>query len=213
MKTRTEDEILDLLDEEFAWRRKELTSIAADLASSGGRTRPVLLRAGTALLYAHWEGFIKSSADAYVDFVARRRPRYQDLCPGFLVLALRSRLSTLMSTEDASAHLTFVDFILNNMGSSAQLPRLGVIKTGSNLNSRRLKAIVLTLGLDYAPFELKENLIDTQLLDARNKIAHGKLLYPTYADFEHLNAEISALLRNFKDQISNAVVTRRYLRA
>ena len=87
-----------------------------------------------------------------------------------------------------------------------------MIRTGANLNSVRLKRIVLTLGLDYAPFELKANLIDAQLLNWRNKIAHGKFIVPDSAEFETLYSEMSTMMRNFKDQLSNAVALRSYLK-
>jgi|ERR1017187_2784196 hypothetical protein len=212
MKARTELEVLQLLDEEFAWRRKELGTIHADVSSAAINSRPVRLRAGTALLYAHWEGFVKAASEAYIDFVARRRLQYRQLCPGLLALALRSRLNTLMSSDEASAHVAFVEFMLGDLASHAQLPKRGVIKTGANLNSQRLKVIVLTLGLDYAPFELKANLIDHQLLDMRNNIAHGRSLFPSEGDFEVLYQEMSTLLRNFKDQIANAVILKAYLK-
>lgn len=212
MKARTEAEVLELLDEEFAWRRKELSEVSADVSSAARNSRPARVRAGTTLLYAHWEGFVKAASEAYVEFVACRRLQYKQLCPGFLALALRTRLRAFASTDDVSAHVAFVEFILGDLGSHARLPKLGAIKTGANLNSQRLKAIILTLGLDYSPFELKEKLIDGQLLDWRNRIAHGKLMCPTLTDFELLYRETSDMLRNFKDQISNAVARRTYLR-
>lgn len=212
MKARTELEVLQLLDEEFAWRRKELSTIHADVRSAAVNSRPVRLRAGTALLYAHWEGFVKAASEAYLDFVARRRLQYRQLCPGLLTLALRTRLNTLMSNDEASAHLAFVEFILGDLASHAQLPKRGVVKTGANLNSQRLRVIVLSLGLDYTPFELKENLIDHQLLEWRNNIAHGRSLFPSEGEFEALYQEISTLLRNFKDQIANAVALKTYLK-
>jgi hypothetical protein len=210
MTAKTEFELQELLDEEFAWRRKELSTIRADLNSASGASRNALLRAGVALLYAHWEGFVKIASESYVQYVGRRRLKYKELCPGFLALALRNRLKTFSGNDDASAHVDFVQFLMGDLESNAHLPKLGVIKTGSNLNSKRLKVIVLTLGLDYSGFELKENLIDNQLLDSRNNIAHGRDLCPSLADFESLYQETTALLRNLKDQISNAVALRSY---
>jgi len=212
MKARTEAEVLELLDAEFAWRRKELSEVAADINSAAGKSRPARIRGGTALLYAHWEGFVKAASEAYVEFVARRRLQYQELCAGFLSLALRTRLGTFERSDDVSAHVAFAEFILGDLESHAQLPKLGVVKTGANLNSQRFKAIVITLGLDYSPFELKGNLIDSQLLDWRNRIAHGRAMCPTVPEFELLYQETSEILRNFKDQISNAVLQKTYLR-
>lgn len=213
MKARTEAEVLEFLDEDFAWRLKELSTIWADVGSAAAKSQPARLRAGTALLYAHWEGFVKSASEAYVEFVARRRLQHRQLCSGLLALALRGRLNAFANTDAASAQIAFVEFVLGDLGSHARLPKLGVIKTGANLNSQRLKVIVVTLGLDYAPFELKENLIDSQLLNWRNNIAHGRSLVPSQGDFDVLYQEVSALLRNFKDQIANAVACKAYLRA
>jgi hypothetical protein len=212
MKARTEGEVLQFLDEEFAWRRKELSTIRAEVGSAAVGSRAVRLRAGTTLLYAHWEGFVRAAAEVYIGFVARRRLQYRQLCPGLLTLALRTRLAAFETADDASAHVAFVQFVLGDLASHARLPERGAVKTSANLNSQRFKTIVLTLGLDYAPFELKENLIDSQLLDWRNKIAHGRGLFPTEGDFEFLYQEITTLLRNFKDQIANAVALKAYLR-
>lgn len=143
-------------------------------------------------------------------YVGRRRLKYKELSPGFLGLALRNKFNSFLGNDDESAHVDFVRFLTGDLESNAQIPKLGVIKTGSNLNSKRLKTIVLTLGLDYSGFELKEKLIDEQLLDLRNNIAHGKEQCPTLEDFEILYDETTALIRNLKDQISNAITTKAY---
>lgn len=212
MKVRTETEMQEFLDEEFAWRRKELSAVWADLKLATGLSRNALLRAGTALLYAHWEGFVKVSSEAYVEYVARRRLRYKELSPGFLALALRNKLNVLTATDDISAHIAFVDFVSTGLQGHALLPKLGAISTGGNLNSKRLKRIVLSLGLDYSSFELKQNLIDNQLLHWRNTIAHGRLFCPKMEDYGLLYEETAILLRNFKDQISNAITLAAYRR-
>jgi hypothetical protein len=86
------------------------------------------------------------------------------------------------------------------------------IKTKSNLNSLLFRDIVFTLGLDYSIYELKEQLIDAQLLAWRNSIAHGQGLYPKEADFDILFREVLEIIRNFKEQVSNAAAQRLYRR-
>jgi hypothetical protein len=212
MKGLTPSQFLDQLDDEFAWRRKELTTLRSDVRSGPPTARSARLRGAVAMLYAHWEGFVKASSDAYVEFVARRRLRHTELSDGFLSLALRSRLKSFAAVNDIESHVAFVRFLLTDLPSRARIPKLGVIRTGSNLNSRRLKAIVRTLGLDYTPFELKENLLDAELLGRRNQIAHGKAICPSGADFELLYQQMTSLLREFKDQLAHAVVSRSYRR-
>ena len=212
MKGRTADEFLDCLDQEFGWRLKELSDIHAAISSPGDMSRTVRLRTATAMLYAHWEGFVKGASEAYVDYVARRRLKHFELNDGFLSLAMKSKLKRLMESDDVTAQIEFVRYVRSGFDSRAQIPRLGVIKTGANLNSHRLKAIISVLCLDYGPFELKENLIDRQLLEWRNSIAHGRGFCPNEDEFELLYRTIMALLRVFKDQIVNAAISGRYRR-
>jgi hypothetical protein len=210
MKGMTDSDLVEVLDAEFAWRRKELTSVLTDVKTAHDDCRSPRLRAATALLYAHWEGFVKASSEVYLEFVAQRRLRHSDLNDGLLALALRSRLNSFQSNNDVSSHLEFIRFFQNELTSRAVIPDLAGTRPGANLTSKRLKAIILSLGLDYSPFELKENLIDSQLVGWRNTIAHGKGLCPKEEEFYSLYEQIVLLLRNFKDQISNAVILRAY---
>jgi len=210
MKVRTESDLLSRLDDEFAWRRKELTVVWSDVQTSSHPAKNARVRAGVALLYAHWEGFIKNSAELLIRFVSIRRLRHCDLAPGLLALAIARELSDLVLASSAEQRLGFVNFIRSEQESRAKLPSSGAVKTGANLNSSRLRDIVLTLGLDYSPYELKANMIDSQLLAWRNSIAHGRETCPTEVDFQTLYEEITALLRTFKDQIQNAVILKQY---
>lgn len=212
MKVKSSAEVLDILDEEFAWRRKELTAIWNDVKSSKPKSRSARTRAGVAILYAHWEGFIKAASEAYLDYVAGKRLKHSELNHGFLALCLRSKFQEFATTNDISRHISFLSFLSHEMNSRAKIPTFSIIKTGSNLSSTRLKAIVLTLGLDYSPFELKEHLIDEQLLDWRNTIAHGKWICPNEDEFDHLYQETTTLLRNFKDQVANVIALNMHLK-
>lgn len=212
MKVKSSAKALDFLDEEFAWRRKELTAIWNDVKSSKPKSRSARTRAAVAILYAHWEGFVKAASEAYLAYVAGKRLKYSELNEGFLALCLRSKLQEFAAANDASAHISFINFLSREMNSRAKIPTISIIKTGFNLSSKRLKSIVLTLGLDYSSFELKENLIDAQLLDWRNTIAHGKWICPKEDEFDMIYQETTTLLRNFKDQLTNAIALNVHLK-
>ena len=199
MKAKSIVEVLSELDEEFAWRRKELTVVWGDVKSAKYEVKPAHMRAATAMLYAHWEGFVRAASETYVSFVSSKRLRHTQLCDGFFALALRAKLNELASQNDVAAHINFANFLRNGLDSRAKISQLRAIQTGANLSSRRLKSIILTLGLDYSPFELKENMIDAQLLNWRNTIAHGKWSCPKEEDLALLYQEIPSLLRNFND--------------
>jgi hypothetical protein len=212
MSIHTDSDFVDFLDGEFAWRRKELSTLHGNVKSAPPGELSARIRGATVLLYAHWEGFVKVCCERYIEFVARRRLRYNELNDGLLALVLRSRLNRFLSVDSGEGHIEFIRFLLNRLTSRAEMPKSLAIHTGANLNASRFRDIVLTLGLDYTPFELKERLIDTQLLHWRNNIAHGKVLCPKEDDFQTLYKEVADLLRNFKDQLANAVVNRNYRR-
>ena len=210
MKVRTLEMLSSSLDDEFAWRIKELYGIHADVKNAPSPSKNGRLRAGVALLYAHWEGFIRNAAHTYLQYVASRGARLEQLSTGLLALALRGRLKEFSSHSDVEKHIGLVTMFRSKLGESAKLPTSEALTTGGNLNSERVRQIVLTLGLDYAPYELKENLLDAQLLRLRNNIAHGKGLCPTEPEFESLFTEVLDLLRCFKTQIENAAVLKLY---
>ena len=88
----------------------------------------------------------------------------------------------------------------------------GAVETLSNLKSDVLKNIIDSLGLAYAPFELKATLIDEKLLAFRNEIAHGRYREVDVGTFETLYAEVTQLIQEFRNQLSNAAALESYRR-
>jgi hypothetical protein len=163
-----------------------------------------------ALLYAHWEGFVRYASISYLQFVAMRGMRLEQLSPGLLALAIKRRLKEFHYKNDIEMQIHLVKLFKSGLGESAKLPTAEAVATGGNLNSDRVKQITLMLGLDYSPYELKANLLDAQLLHLRNNIAHGKWLCPSESDFALMFKEVLGLLRCFRTQIENAAALKLY---
>ena len=81
---------------------------------------------------------------------------------------------------------------------------------GSNLSSSVLREIVLTLGLNFAPFEPLGHLIDERLSAQRNTIAHGEYLEIDEASFEEVTDDVVAMLDAFRGHVDNAVALGTY---
>src|SRR5204862_533449 len=128
------------------------------------------IRASIALLYAHWEGFIKRAALVYLEFVKWQRLKNDELAINFLALSARSKFRLAAHSEKMSGHLEVTNFFLKEMSSRSDIPVS--IGTKSNLSSTVLREIVLTLGLDYSNFSTKSTLIDEKLVERRNTVAH-----------------------------------------
>lgn len=214
MKIRTESQFCGCVDEDLIWRKKELTQIKFLLDSSRNRAdqRAVLLRGAVTLLYAHWEGFIKTAGMAYLEYVASQRLRFDQLAPNFLALAARNIINSGIGARKIDIHLTITQFFLSGLGERCNLPYKDKdgITTGSNLSSEILREIVDTLGLDFSPYSMRTHLIDEALLKSRNTIAHGEFLEIDIGRYEELYREIIEMMEMFRTQIQNAVATQAF---
>jgi len=209
----TPEDLQDSLDADLAWRRTEMQVIRSDVENikpideDSPRGRSVL-RAGVALLYAHWEGFSKNACQAYLDYVSRRRLRASDLSDSFVLLALTRAVRKLES--DPTSTESVLDFIRRTTEMRPQIPRQDVVLTESNLRFGVLCKVFRNLGLPLEAFEMRSQLIDRSLCDARNDIAHGKAMFPRRADYLDLHDEVLAMMEAVRDAVLNAVATKAY---
>lgn len=60
-KLRTLPELMSALSDELVWRQTEIVNLRMEAATAKELARKAILRAGVALAYAHWEGFVKCS--------------------------------------------------------------------------------------------------------------------------------------------------------
>lgn len=169
-----------------------------------------LLRSSVALTYAHWEGFVKSSATAYLEFVAMQRLNYSELLPNFVALAIRSDLKAAAQSKKMDDHRKIVEFFLTRLQSQSSIPYRDAIDTQANLSSAVLKDIIATLGIDYSLYSLKEKLMDERLLRTRNQIAHGGYVEISKEEVLELQDEIIDLMVTFANQIANSASMQSY---
>ena len=109
---RTTEQLIDRIGEELIWRRKELTELRALVQEYDGELRSrVLIRSAVALLYAHWEGFVKKSSSYYLEFVASNRLPFRRLAPNFVALTLRAKFIELGASEKISGGNALVDIL------------------------------------------------------------------------------------------------------
>lgn len=211
---KTKSELVQLIDDDLVWRRRELSYIRTAVEDAVGNApkQAALLRAGVAILYAHWEGFVKRSGSCYLEFVANQGMVASDLTPNFIAIKFRSKLNEAAKSKKVTSTNELVEFFCTKLGDKLRIPHKGVVDTASNLSSAVLVEIMQTLGLDALPYEIKKNLIDSQLVDRRNHIAHGDFLDIDAATFTALYDQVMELLEEFRTQVQNAVATDRFLK-
>jgi len=211
---RTLEMLLDNLDNDLSWIIKELNIIKNQIPTSNTRndTQDALIRAGITLLYAHWEGFIKSAAECYLNYVALRKLKHSELQSCFLALCLKKKINEL-KTNKFELQQAAVEFIVNELEKRAYIPYEGIIQTKSNLKFWVFRDICTIIGIDCNKYQLKENAIDEKLVNPRNTIAHGKYLVIDYNGYEDIYNIVVEMMRDVKEDIFNAAITEKYKRS
>ena len=106
-----------------------------------------------------------------------------------------------------------VRHLLGELDQPVRLPRAEAISAESNLSSTVFINIAGWIGIDPDRYSTRLALIDKTLLESRNNIAHGEYLVIDRPRFESLTTEVLEMLRWFKTDIENAVVSKSFLKA
>ncbi len=184
MSVRTIEDLSYYLSSDIAWRKKELSILkGAIISATSSSMENALLRSGITLLYAHWEGFVKLSATAYLEYIGQRRLPYQQLSNNFIAIRLRQIVNKVSIHNKVSECMDIVEFLLNGLNERCSTLIKNTVNTQSNLSSKIFKEIICTLNFDYSLYATKEHMIDEQLVYRRNNIAHGQYLVINVADY------------------------------
>lgn len=212
MNIRTVEQLELAIAGDVAWRKKELSEIKTIVQSNQTSSirRRALISGGIALLYAHWEGFVKNTSQKYLEYVLSRRLTYRQLSSNFVAIAMKSSLNQVAQSGKASVFIPVCDFLMYNLDQRCRFSSDNLINTKSNLNSSVLKEIMLSLGLDYSFFETKEKFIDIHLVECRNIIAHGNYLLVEKDDFLDRFDRVLIMLEYYRNQIENAAINEQY---
>ncbi|MEO6423557.1 MAG: MAE_28990/MAE_18760 family HEPN-like nuclease [Candidatus Nitrotoga sp.] len=209
---RTKENLVDKIGQDYVWRLREiaeLKNLIKEPTISELRKR-VLCRAGLALLYAHWEGFVKKSGTCFLEYVAAQRHNISELRSNFVTLLVRGKIDRASESKKYSAFDEVTRYIIENQTTRARIPVKNVVDTQSNLSTSVLKEIIWCLGLDFDLFEAKEKLIDLKLVGRRNHVAHGESIEIDIEDFFEMVDEVLGLMTTFKNLLENSCVTESY---
>ncbi|PUE18517.1 hypothetical protein B9Z43_12020 [Limnohabitans sp. MMS-10A-192] len=204
-RLQTQNQLQDFLDAELSWRIKEISTLKAAVKSSVFISEQTLVRASVALLYAHWEGFIKSAATGYVTYVNNQGLCYSELKTCFVVLGFKKALYDVQQSKQSHVNATLIDFLRDGLDEKSKLKIDTAINTESNLSASVFENILHAVGFETAPYEAKTHFIDESLLKRRNTIAHGEYIDVAKEDWAKLAEEVLQMLRQFKTDIENAM--------
>ncbi|MDX3697212.1 MAE_28990/MAE_18760 family HEPN-like nuclease [Streptomyces europaeiscabiei] len=209
---RTLDQLQASLTENLVWRTHEMDQWQMVANRVRSHELPGILRGGLALIYAHWEGYVKDSACAYLEYVSRKGLKVGDLRPELAAIALRSSLGKGEQSKDSKSHTEIISLIRDELSRPAQLKYdSATIRTRSNLKFEVFDDIMHSIGCDASRHEIFRLLIDARLLKFRNDIAHGRQEYVALDDWMEIRDRVVLILKDVRDQISNSAAQKLYL--
>jgi len=201
---RTLDQLEASLTEDLKWRIHELEQWQKIAEHAREHELPGLLRGGLALLYAHWEGYVKVAGRAYLEYVGRKGLKLGDLRHELAAVALRSMLGRGEMSKKSTDHIKIVEALRGEAGLPANLPYTSAtIRTRANLNFETFADIMESIGCDAARHEIYRSTIDARLLRHRHEIVHGKEDYVTLQDWSDIKDRIVIIPHDVRSQISN----------
>ncbi|MFY4862826.1 MAE_28990/MAE_18760 family HEPN-like nuclease [Aliarcobacter butzleri] len=214
MKIKTITHLDDFLDQNIAWRKKELTLAINDYTSANNHKKNYYLRVLIVTIYCHWEGFIKQSSEGYLEYISSLRLNLDTLNKNFISLCLDNYIDNFSSINNISSRNNIVSFLLNELSQNKYQFKKGQINTQSNLNMEVLEKICLSIGIDQSQLNIDIVWVDKRLLKYRNAISHGEKLTKEEITFEliELKDKIQNALDIYKNLISNAAYTKSYLK-
>lgn len=216
LKFRRIENLEDALDKDLAWRKKEMLSLKL-LVESDSVNESILLRAGIALLCAHFEGFIKYSSNCYVAYVSGQKVASNTLKNGFIALKMEKEFKACSDSAKHSVHARLIDkyhSIINEKYFQLDVNDEELfIKTHSNPNCEVIKEILSTIGIQTELFETKKNYIDSSLLAKRHKVVHGERSELDKVDFLDTFTIIMDLLDEFHKLICTSAENRIFLKS
>lgn len=208
------EKLEEILLQDLAWRKKEMLSLKI-LVERDEVNEPILLRAGIALLCAHFEGFIKRASNCYIGYVAEQRQLYSDLKENFAAIKMEKEFKSCAKSDKHSVHkklLLMHDSLTTKKFAEKYDENNPFISTHSNPSSTELKEILDTLGIESNIFETKATYIDSSLLEKRHHVVHGDRSDLDKVDFLTTFDIIIKLIEDYKVLIIEAADNKKYLR-
>lgn len=212
-KPYSESDLSSLLDSELTWRRRELSDLKSAILSADTISKRVLLRALVAMDYAHWEGYVRASAEKYFTHITLKKRFFRELDQQFYMNSFLARLDAFFqSKRSTQKSCEFITSVLASEDSRFSFINKDIIDTKSNLNADVIKDLCFVCGFNGDFFEEKRIFIDVTLLKRRNAIAHGQDEGIDISAVDEVINETLALMSQFRTLIENKIYTKAYLR-
>ena len=214
--------LYDCIENDYSWRIVELSNFKNSVLQAKGKAQEGMLRAGVALLYAHWEGFVKYVAEQYYHFVSYQNHTIEELSDCFVSIILRGELELLSNSNKLVQHNNIVQIFFEKRSKKAFFSSKSPIQT-SNLKFEVFEDVCIMIGINLGEFRENyrskdfdrdiQRTINEDLVKKRNIVAHGQRLPINLEEYKDLyRIVVNGFLYVYKEQVMNAAQNKRYLR-
>lgn len=196
------------IDAELSWRRKELTAIKFLIEKDGQK---LYQRSAIVMSYAHWEGFVKASAEHLLEHVHSQRLGYNSILECYVTDAFMAESEKHLNLKHNARMEFFRKLNIYQSSDRARFSqKLRLIDTKSNLSSEVFENICVRIGISTASYEPKYKLMDEVLLKKRNEIAHGADIVVTREESLQVVESVQSLIGQFSTDVGNFAAQRSY---
>lgn len=213
MKIKTISQLSASLNDDISWRKREIIELRMQAARKDNVAHKTILRAGVAILYSHWEGFVKTSSEILLSYISNQKLKNEELSEVYVVQSFKSHLSSLADTKNAGVAIESLRFILAEMEKSSSINPKNYVNTESNLSSDVFDRIAKSVGVDVGKYLHLYPFIDESIVYKRNHIAHGEYMDIDFYEYKRISDRVFDLIRSYKDDIENIAVSKSYVKA
>jgi hypothetical protein len=134
------------LSEHRAWRVKEISSVKklAELKDRSVVEKEFFCRAGAALFYAHWEGFVKRACEEYLKYISYQKLEFDQMAD---FVASNIIYTKIKNNNNRECSDSIVKLIFEDIKSKPYLDPKNLIDTESNLSSRVFTKTMKVIGI------------------------------------------------------------------
>ena len=208
-KFKSKLDLYEYFDRELSWRRKEIYEIKNILNSKrDSREFKVLSKSVILISYSHWEGYVKTISEAYLNYIKWLSLTVNKLSSHILA-------SFIFNTKNVNAKSAKIEALkgqLNDERSVIDFNIADMINPKSNLNFEILEDILCNLGICNDMFNSRRQYINEKILNNRNKYAHGEQEHADVDEAIHIAEEVIKMLENYKTVLENAICTDNHLK-
>tara|TARA_R110000803_G_scaffold105463_3_gene173641 strand:- start:1173 stop:1949 length:777 start_codon:yes stop_codon:yes gene_type:complete len=223
------DELLELLDDDLSWRKKEVSQLYALCVE---KDVEVLRKSLLLVLYSHWEGFVKNAAKLYLHYVSKQKLKVGVLTVNFKTISMKGLINNCYKSSDSltlNNELNFMDKFTQKDEAKFQIGSnimddkdKTLINTTDNLSPDVFSNFCRIIGVKYKDaVSTKKKYLDDSFLGNRNKISHGTKIEfneDELEDFDlsqdsiqELKQVVLAILDHFKQDIEEYASQNFYL--